>query len=249
MKKIILSGFLLLSLGVSVSIAQDVDAQALVLLDRMSQLLGDIKSCQFAVSTAQDQWDESKGITKVFQSHEVFMVGPDKMHIRSKSKQGVLGIWHHGDMLLFYNQTTNQYGFIETPESIPDAIDFVNQEYDIEFPAADFFYPAFTDDLIETHQSVSYLGLVEINGVQAHHIIAFGQDTNIQIWFSNDTFTLPLRYVIHDLHSPHFLQFEGIFSEWKLNPDLPETIFDFTVPPTATKMQIISKSSTYSNDN
>ncbi|UJP63813.1 DUF2092 domain-containing protein [Mongoliitalea daihaiensis] len=249
MKKIVLTSLCYLAWLFSHLQAQQLDHQAILLLDRMSDLLGELTSFQFHVFTAQDEWIENKGLTKTFRSHEVYMVGPDKMHIRTESKQGQLGIWHQGDLLLFYNLTTNQYGFIETPENIPDAIDFVNQEYDIEFPAADFFYPAFADDLIETHQIISYMGLVQLDGKDAHHIIAYGEETNVQIWFSNDTFTLPLRYVIHDLKSPQFLQFEGIFSNWKLNPDLPNALFDFTVPETATRMHMLSKSSTYSNEN
>ncbi|MGY6743093.1 MAG: DUF2092 domain-containing protein [Cecembia sp.] len=224
-----------------------VDPGAVIILDRMSEIIGDLNSCSFTVHTSNEKFDPEKGYVKSFHKHEVYMAGPDKMHVLNEGSNGKTGYWYHGDLLLYYAVNTNQYGFIETPDNIIETIDFVYQEYDLEFPAADFFYPGFTDDLLETHERVTYEGLVNINGVEAHHIVAYGKETNVQIWVSNDTFALPIRYLIHDLATDKPLQFEGVFSNWALNPILPDAMFDFVVPESASRVSIISKSSTYSN--
>lgn len=76
-------------------------------------------------------------------------------------------------------------------------------------------------------------------------LVAKGTDKHIQIWLQNDTFALPARYVIHEKKNGETLQFEGVFSNWKLNPELPEAIFVFVAPENARRLNIVSKSSTY----
>jgi hypothetical protein len=169
------------------------------------------------------------------------MVGPDKMHIQTKGAKGNHGYWYNGDLLMYYSLTHNHYGFIDTPENIIETIDMVNADYGIDFPAADFFYPTFTDDLLENSETVAYLGLVSVNGQECHHILASGPDQHIQLWLKNDTFTLPLRFLILEKSGDFPLQYEAVFSEWIINPNLPDAIFDFVVPDTAKRLSIIPK--------
>jgi hypothetical protein len=167
------------------------------------------------------------------------------MHIHSKGPKEETGYWYNTDLLMYYSFTTNAYGFIETPDNIIETIDMVNADYGVDFPAGDFFYPTFTDDLLEHSESIYYLGLVNFEGKDYHHIVAKGSEKHIQIWINNDTFALPARYVIHEKQNGETLQFEGIFYNWKLNPELPDAIFDFVAPENARRLNIVSKSSTY----
>jgi hypothetical protein len=245
MKKAFLLSIFILFCFHARSQEKTIDPRAVIILDRMSEVIGELNSCSFKVKTSVDRIDHEKGLIKQFFNHDVFMVGPDKMHVQTNGANGKKGYWYNGDLLMYYSLSTNQYGFIETPDNILETIDLVHEEYDIEFPAADFFYPSFSDDLMESNDRVDYLGLVTIDGVDCHHIVASNPDTNIQIWVSNDTFVLPLRYTIHEKKEGYTLQFEGIFSEWKINPILPDAIFDFVVPENATRLSILSKSATY----
>lgn len=227
--------------------AQDstLDARAVVLLDRMSEVIGDLNSCSFQLNTGVDVPDPTKGLLKQYSIHDVYIVGPDKMHVHTKGPKEESGYWYNTDLLMYYSFTANSYGFIETPDNIIETMDMVNADYGVDFPAADFFYPSFTDDLLEYSESIYYLGLVHYGGKDYHHIVAKGTDKHIQIWLHNDTFALPARYVIHEKKNGETLQFEGVFSNWKLNPDLPEAIFDFVAPENARRLNFVSKSSTY----
>lgn len=221
------------------------DARAVVLLDRMSQVIGDLQSCSFSLKTGVDVSDPMKGIIRNYSTHDVFFKGPDKMHVHTKGPREEFAYWYNTDMLMYYSFTGNTYGFIETPDNIIETIDMVNADFGVDFPAADFFYPTFTDDLLEYSESIYYLGLVNYDGKQYHHIVAKGSDKHIQIWITNDTFALPAKYVIHEKKDGEMLQFEGIFLNWKLNADLPDAIFDFVAPENARRINFVSKSSTY----
>jgi hypothetical protein len=218
-----------------------VDVQAVVLLDRMSDIIGEMASCSFGLQTSVDKVHPTLGLVKEYSTHQVHAVGPDKLHVQTKSPSNSYAYWYNGDILMYYSLTYNHYGFIETPENINETIEFVNDGFGLEFPAADFFYPTFTDDLLEHSDYVKYLGLVNIDGVECHHIAAKGPEQSVQLWLSNDTFMLPVRYVIIHKSGDHSIHFEGVFNDWKVNPDLPNAIFDFTAPQSARRISLVPK--------
>ncbi len=241
MKKITLF-FCTLGIQICVTAQQvKVDPGAVILLDRMSEVIGDLNSCSFKVNSSIDQLDPQNGLIREFFHHEVYMVGPDKMQIQTNGPKGNHGYWYNGDILMYYSMTFNHYSFIDTPDNIIETIDMVNAEYGIDFPAADFFYPTFTDDLIDHSEIITYRGLITVDGHECHHIVALGAEQHIQLWLKNDAFTLPLRIVIIEKSEGFSLQYEGVFSDWVINPNLPDAIFDFVVPETAKRLTIVPK--------
>ena len=62
----------------------------------------------------------------------------------------------------------------------------------------------------------------------------------VQYWISNDAYFLPKRYLIIYKDKEN-MQFEGTFSDWKLNPDIPDTVFEFNPPPKANQIKIMAK--------
>ena len=62
----------------------------------------------------------------------------------------------------------------------------------------------------------------------------------VQYWISNDTYYLPKKYLIIYKDKKN-MQYEGTFSNWELNPDIPDAVFEFTSPPKAREIQILAK--------
>jgi hypothetical protein len=110
--------------------------------------------------------------------------------------------------------------------------------YGIDFPAADFFYPTFVDDLLDFFPDVQFMGKVKINGVPAYHILATNDQLTLQIWLADDGITMPLKYVMTYRSLKDCPQYEATFSQWQLNPDLPEAIFQFIPPPGARQVAV-----------
>ena len=120
-------------------------------------------------------------------------------------------------------------------------IDEMHLDYGFQFPAADFFYPSFTDDLIEQFDVIRYLGKKTIDNEECYHIMATNKDFNVQIWISNKTFLLPKHFVIIYKNKSN-LQYEGTFQNWSINTVMPESAFSFLPPPTAKLISILKKS-------
>jgi hypothetical protein len=62
----------------------------------------------------------------------------------------------------------------------------------------------------------------------------------VQYWISNDAYNLPKKYVIIYKNRQN-MQYEGTFSNWEINPDIPEAVFEFTPPPMAAEIKILAK--------
>ncbi len=227
----------------------DVDTVALVILDRMSSIIGDLESCSFSVEIAEDTPDntffvpeDSLGLIKQFTSSEVYMVGPDKLLVNSNGDNGHRGFWYNGSELAFYSYDYQYYALLDGEANILDMIYQVSEHYDVDFPAADFFNPYFTDDLLEQSQKLKYLGTSMIDGTRCFHIISSNSERNVQIWITDDALALPKKMVIVSYTEDYYPQYEITFDEWELNPSLPASLFDFVPPPNAVMITMVPKS-------
>ncbi len=217
-----------------------VDPVAVMILDHMSDVIGELSSCAYNLSTSQDMNDPDHGMIKSYAESKVVMVGPDKMLIKVNGNQGNKGFWYNGTSVTYYSFTENNYAKIDAPDNIIATIDSVNINYDIEIPAADFFYPAFTDDILDGFDTVKYLGEKVVENESCFHLKSTNKDMEVQYWISNDAYNLPKKYVIIYKNRQN-MQYEGTFSNWEINPDIPEAVFEFTPPPMAAEIKILAK--------
>jgi hypothetical protein len=143
-------------------------------------------------------------------------------------------------MLTYYSPDKNHYAQIAVPPTVMEMIDSVNKIYGIEFPAADLFYPSFVDDIISDATNLQYLGLTKVEGKDCYHIAGTAKDKTFQFWIADDAFSLPLKVVIVYTGKEMNPQFEAVLTDWKINPDLPDALFDFSAPPKAKKIKLVS---------
>jgi hypothetical protein len=243
--------FLLLLLAALTPLsAQDTNADsvAILLLDRMSTIIGEMDACSFHLHTAYDVPDNSFfapvpgiGLVKHFDEHQVYLQGPDRMLVNSVGDKGHRGYWNNGSAFVFYSYDENNYSYIDAPGNIVEAMHTLNSNYGLDFPAADFFYPTFVDDLIKNNKQIVFLGTGSVNGQPAFRIAAAGPDKSIQLWISDDARTLPLKMNIVYLDSPDRPQYEATFSNWQINPQLPASVFEFLPPPNAKAIRFLPK--------
>jgi hypothetical protein len=217
-----------------------VDTVAVMILNRMADVIGDLNSCSFNLSTSVDVADFEKGTIKQSGTNEVFMVGPDKMLVHSYGDKGHRGYWYNGEKFTYYSFDENNYATLEAPSDIISTITGLNLEYGLEFPAADFFYPTLTDDILDQFNNIVYLGNTVIDKQECFHIMASNKDQSIQFWIANDAYNLPKKFVLTYKNLEN-RQYEATFSNWVLNPEIPYAIFEFSPPPKAAKIDMLPR--------
>lgn len=216
------------------------DSLAILIIDRMTDVIGDLESCSFKLLALNDVADTTLGLVKQFSDYEVYMSGPDKMVVNAHGIKGHRQYLYNGRELAYYSYDENNYGRLRVPGTTIQMIDSVYANYGIEFPAADFFYPSFTDDLLENADTLKFLGIEQIDGKEFFHVAAIGKEMNFQVWINNDVYNLPAKFAITYKHLPGSPQYIASFSDWQLNPVVPSAMFDFLPPPGAAQVRIMS---------
>jgi len=242
MRQIILSFFaLILTLGISAQVTKT-DTVAIMILDQMSQVIGDLNSVSFTVNVKKDVIDREVGFESLYSVNEVILDGPDNLQIHSKGDKGHRGYWYNGELLVYYSYAENNYVLFDARPTTIETIDSINTTYGIDFPAADFFYPTFTSDLMASSDKIIFNGVKTVEGKECLHIIAQGKNRTIQLWIADDSYTLPVKMLINDTTTNPGLQYEATFSNWQLNRIYPPSIFEFLIPPGAHEVKILPKS-------
>src|SRR5580658_9652766 len=161
-----------------------IDTVAVAILDKMSAMIGDLGSCSFTVKSNYDISSKELGLIKHSDEEHVYLHGPNKLMMRSDGDQGSHELYFDGTKLSYYSIDRNQYGQIDAALSLVEMIDTVNKAYGIEFPAADFLYPTFVDDILGESNELVYLGLTKVDGKDCYHIAGKGPDKTFQFWVS-----------------------------------------------------------------
>lgn len=216
------------------------DSAAIYLMDRMSDVIGALESVHLTLTTASDHVDHEYGTVRHYGIDEVFMSGPDKMLVTTRDYRGHRLYMYDGTEMAYYSFTENNYGTIDAPASTLAAIDQIHRDYGVEFPAADFFYPTLTDDMIDLFDEIRYVGKEDIGDQPCYHLIAKNSNMTAQFWIMSDALTLPMKMLVVENNGSH-KQYEATFSAWQINPVLPAAMFDFLPPPGARRLRIVAK--------
>ncbi len=210
------------------------DAAAIEALDMMSEKIATLSSCSFTLDTINST-DPSNEIRN---EHDVYMRAPDKMYVHTVGTAGEKGYWYNGAKLAYFSYSERKYATVEAPDNILKAIDAGSKTYGIDFPAADFFYPDLTDDILDNYDDV-YFSEEEIDGISNASVTAINSDEVVQIWIDQATY-LPYRMVIQS-KLDHNNYYDVVFSNWKTNQELPDTLFEFQPPSSSEETTLSAK--------
>jgi len=219
--------------------AQNVDTAALFIMQRMTNTLKNLKSCSLHVEAFYDTPTDDLGLIKRSKEENVYARFPDHLMIDNREEDEHHALLYNGKQMVYYSYDNNNYSNIDSVPTITlEAIQVLSRTYGIEVPAADFFYPSFTNDIKTTALTLSLLGTTMVNGKECFHIAGKDSTMTYQFWINNDPLFLPAKMVIVYNNRPGVPQYEAIYTDWKLNVDIPESIFEFVVPPNSEKIII-----------
>ncbi len=239
MKKLILAFACCSFLSTAAAKQNRIDSLAVYILDRMTTTMQSIESCSFSVETSFDVSQQDLGYIKHSTSDKVFVKYPDKLRMTLSGDEGRRSLFYNGKKFSYYSLDKDQYWEVETSGNVLELFENINKKYGVEFPAADFFYPDFSNDLIQTGGNLIYLGITKVNGKDCFHIA--GNDINgtgFQFWIADDENFLPVKMVLVYKTDSGLPQYEATYSDWELNPSLQSSLFEFIAYPTSTKVKM-----------
>ncbi|MCX6162956.1 MAG: DUF2092 domain-containing protein [Ignavibacteriae bacterium] len=237
--KVLFTCLISLSFYSGISFAQ-IDTAAIVILDKMSDVVTGLESCSFTLKTEYDIYNIDLGLVKHSDEKKVFMKAPDKMMVSNKGDKGNKSLYYDGKTFTYYSADNNQYAAIPAPPTIMETIDSISNEYGVDFPAADLFYEDLVDNIMENADAVAYLGITEAGEKECHHVAGKNNEITFQLWINVESF-LPEKLVIVYTNKPANPQYLAVFADWKLNPSLENSMFIFSKPKDAVEIRFSKK--------
>jgi len=211
------------------------DESAIASLDELSETIGQLNSCSYTLNSVSIVANE----VEFTNESDIYFRGPNKMHINITGTKGAKGFWYNGNRFAYYVYDKHTFDTIAAADNIIAVIDQLHNDYGIDFPAADFFYPSFTDDIIDNFNEVLYEGDNNHSGTECTVIKAVNDEKELQIWIDKET-NLPHMMVIINLDNSGD-SYEAVFSNWQINPNLPDILFEFEPPSNSTRVKLKSK--------
>ncbi len=237
-KKMFLFAICITVCGLIYAQKQRVDSLAVYILNRAAANIQSLSSCSYTAHMTYDVLTPDLGLVKHSYTDKVSLDFPDKMYIESSGDKGHRVMIYNKDKFSLYSYDNNTYVEVLAPETIIGAIHAINNNYGIEFPAADFFYPTFVDDILATGGSLVYLGTTWINGRECHHIAGTDtKQTGFQFWITDIQF-FPVKMAMVYGSEKGSPQYEAMYTDWVLNPVFPIALFEFAPPPSASKTKL-----------
>ena len=98
---------------------------------------------------------------------------------------------------------------------------------------------ALTDDMIANYDQLLYFGEEKVGDVKCLALEATNEETIVQIWIVKETH-LPHKMIIKSKINKN-TYYEAEYSNWRINPTLPDVMFEFQPPTGATQVKFQPK--------
>jgi hypothetical protein len=170
-------------------------------------------------------------------SRRIWIRRPDRARIENRARDGVTRFLYfdHGKLSAAVPEQ-KIYATTDVPTQVGEAIDFVIHELEIPVPLAELLHPGFLSAGIDRISSGFMVGEEILEGVRCDHLAFRGEGADVQIWIARGSAPLPRRLVISYRDEPGAPEFRAHFKRWDVDPDVPDEMFIFSPPPSATQV-------------
>jgi len=163
---------------------------------------------------------------------------PNKIRALMHSARSDRELVYDGKTVTLYTPAQKYYSTVEFTDTIGKLIERLEERYGVELPLADFFLwgtPAATVDKIESAMNAGQ----DFVGDDLCDHYAFRQaKADWQIWITTGSRPLPRKVVITSRTDEARPQSVSLI-DWNLKPTFKDTVFKFTPPKGASRIEIV----------
>jgi len=207
-----------------------VDPAATEILKRMTNYLGSLK--QFSVhtqNTLEDELDSGHRID-LDVSASVTVSRPNKIRAERKGDLVDQVFYYNGTTLTLYNPSSNVYATEPASDTFEEMFIYLYDTLGFGTPISDLVYSDSFPLLMKDVIFAAVIGKSFINGVKCDHLLFSRPGVDFQVWVSEGSKPLPLKYVVTDTTIAGLMSVVTIMSDWNVAPAVDDDEFTF-VPP------------------
>jgi len=223
------------------SSAPAIDPQVRTILDKVCHQLSTARTLTYHAEITFDSVLPSGVKIQYAAAMDTAIQRPDRLAISYKSDLGAKMIWYDGRTLTIYDPAHRVYAAIAAPGSIDAMFRQVSDEKNLSIPLEGLDFNDECGRAYRDIQRAKYIGINDLNGVDSDHLGFIQQDADWQLWVDRSGKPLPKKIVITYKKLPSQPQWSAIFSNWRLNQNLPASLFQPRIPKGVIKASFIGE--------
>jgi hypothetical protein len=218
----------------------ELEAKVLDILTRMTEFISHASSYALVADT-EHEFLERDGRRIEFGSHIVASVKrPSQAHVRFDNRDGDNAtIILDGETVSVFSTRGSAYIYDTTPQpgDIDASFEFLAEQLQTPDQLHHFFALDLTAAMKSLLKSGNYIGEAKIAGVLCDNLALRNNDEDVQLWIEKGSMPVPRRIVVTYKNIEGQPQFRAQFSEWEFSPDLSNTVFSFSPPAHAQRIE------------
>lgn len=222
-----------------------IDARAASIMEALSNRMDGAKQLVFRATVVYDAI-RSVGDEEVKVQMSGVVEGgirrPDRLRMSVRGDAINREVFYDGKTFTLLAPNENLYGQREVDGGIDRALDRVDELAGYVPPLTDFIYTGTWEALKPRIVASRYLGLHTVGGRRTHHILFVQKDVTWQIWVDRELM-VPRKLVVTYTDDPTKPQFVAVWDKWDFDAKLADSLFVFTPPKGAVKVDMIPEAS------
>jgi len=210
------------------------------LLTQMAEFMAAHDEFSFEALVTYQSLQES-GQTLHFNMIQRVAVGqPDRLFWETLNDDGTSdNAWYSTGRFSMVKQPDNIYGQIGVPDTMPEMIDVVTNDYGIIVPFSDLLASGDESVFLKDLQASQYVGLAWVEDEWSHHLALRNDLVDFEVWVQAEGDPIPLRLAITWKHEEGLPGFVARFRKWNFSPMFDESRFRFDVPNGVERIEIL----------
>jgi hypothetical protein len=228
------------SAGATRPAANAVDPASIQALKDMGTFLQSLKRFQVTTEATGERVLADGQKLQHSATARMYVDRPNRVRAVMRSARSVREILYDGSTVTLYTPAQNYYSTVAFTGTIRELIGRLEERYAVELPLSDLFLfgtPAAPLDKIESAMNAGqdYIG----DDICDHYAFRKGM-IDWQIWITTGALPLPRKVVITNRADEARPQSVSII-DWNLKPTFKDSVFTFTPPKGATKIDIVPR--------
>jgi hypothetical protein len=221
------------------TILHQIEPQAKVILNRMTEFMDTLQQFTFHAENTEDRLLSSGQKIQFAWAVDMAIRRPNRFRAYVKGDEKDQQLFYNGRTITLWKPHLDYYGILAAPPSIEEALDFASESFELHAPLADFIRQDSFDPLPPVIYSAVYVGQQLVHGISCHHLAFRQDDLDWQIWIEDSETPLPRKVIITQKFVTGAPQFTALLLEWNLAPQLPDRHFTFSPPKNAKKIEFL----------
>jgi hypothetical protein len=168
---------------------------------------------------------------------EFTIVRPNLLKVETTGDVTSRTLWKDGKTLTVLERDKNVYAQIPDPGTIGQALDLLQEKYNMSVPASDLLSADVYKTMTDGCEAINYLGLGYVGEEKCHHLAFTRDNIDWQMWITTGDKPSPRKMVITYKRLPGEPQYTLQLLKVEYSPKINDAVFACQIPRGAEKIE------------